>query len=101
LVQRRSGTMDDDGIPIGERLFSAAAAPRVLIAEDEPIVRLDLRQLFEQNGFDVCAEVRDGSEAVALTRDLRPEEAILDLKLPELEGSRRPDGSTLSGPYPA
>ena len=78
--------MDEDGIPIGERLFGAAGAPRVLIAEDEPIVRLDLRGLLEANGFDVCAEARDGDEAVALAREHEPDAAILDLRMPGLDG---------------
>jgi response regulator NasT len=59
---------------------------RVLIAEDEAIVRLDLAQMLTQHGFEVCAEARDGAEAVALARALRPDAAILDLKLPELDG---------------
>ena len=78
--------MDEDGIPIGERLFGSTGAPRVLIAEDEPIVRMDLRGLLEANGFDVCAEARDGEEALALARDHEPDAAILDLKMPGLNG---------------
>ena len=78
--------MDEDGIPIGERLFGAAGAPRVLIAEDEPIVRMDLRGLLEANGFDVCAEARNGEEAVELVREHEPDAAILDLRMPGLDG---------------
>ncbi|PWU18168.1 MAG: response regulator [Candidatus Rokuibacteriota bacterium] len=59
---------------------------RILIAEDETIIRLDLRELLERGGFDVCAEARDGAEAVALARSRRPDVAILDVKMPSLDG---------------
>jgi DNA-binding NarL/FixJ family response regulator len=78
--------VDEDGVPIGERLFGAAGAPRVLIAEDEPIVRLDLAELLRAAGFDVCAEARNGDEAVALAREHRPDAAILDVRMPALDG---------------
>jgi CheY-like chemotaxis protein len=78
--------VEDEGVPIGERLFGAAGAPRVLIAEDEPIVRLDLAALLRDNGFDVCAEARDGDEAVALARVHEPDAAILDVRMPQLDG---------------
>src|SRR5256886_13367352 len=59
---------------------------RVLIAEDETIIRLDLRDLLERSGFEVCAEARDGEEAVALARSERPDVAIMDVKMPKLDG---------------
>ena len=59
---------------------------RVLIAQDETIIRLDLRGLLEREGFDVCAEARDGEEAVALAARHQPELAILDVKMPKLDG---------------
>ena len=59
---------------------------RVLIAEDETIIRLDLRELLERAGFDVCAEARDGVEAVDLARAERPDVAVLDVKMPRLDG---------------
>jgi len=59
---------------------------RVLIAEDETIIRLDLRALLERNGFDVCAEAKDGEEAVELSRREQPDVAILDVKMPRLDG---------------
>src|SRR5881398_738153 len=59
---------------------------RVLIAEDETIIRLDLRALLERAGFEVCAEARDGEEAVALARSEQPDVAVLDVKMPKLDG---------------
>jgi response regulator NasT len=59
---------------------------RILIAEDETIIRLDLRELLERSGFEVCAEARDGEEAVALARSEKPDVAVLDVKMPRLDG---------------
>jgi response regulator NasT len=61
-------------------------ALRVLIAEDETIIRLDLRGLLEENGFVVVGEARDGQEAVELARDLQPDVALMDVKMPRLDG---------------
>jgi AmiR/NasT family two-component response regulator len=59
---------------------------RILIAEDETIIRLDLRELLEKSGFEVCAEARDGDEAVQLARTMEPDLALLDVKMPKLDG---------------
>jgi response regulator NasT len=59
---------------------------KILIAEDETIIRLDLKQLLERAGYDVVAEAKDGEEAVALARSEEPELAILDVKMPKLDG---------------
>jgi two-component system, response regulator PdtaR len=59
---------------------------RVLVAEDETIIRLDLRALLERAGFEVCAEARDGEEAISLARSERPDVAVLDVKMPKLDG---------------
>jgi response regulator NasT len=59
---------------------------RILIAEDETIIRLDLRELLQRAGFDVVAEAKDGEEAVALARSEAPDLAILDVKMPRLDG---------------
>jgi response regulator NasT len=59
---------------------------RILVAEDETIIRLDLRDLLERSGFEVCAEARDGEEAVALARSEQPDVAIMDVKMPKLDG---------------
>ncbi|HEV3408131.1 MAG TPA: response regulator [Gaiellaceae bacterium] len=59
---------------------------RILVAEDETLIRLDLKEILERAGFDVCAEARDGEEAVELARDAQPDLAILDVKMPRLDG---------------
>ena len=58
----------------------------LLIAEDETIIRLDLRGLLERHGFVVVAEARDGEEAVELARQHRPDLAVMDVKMPRLDG---------------
>src|SRR3989475_3046625 len=59
---------------------------RILIAEDETIIRLDLRELLERAGHEVVAEARDGEEAVALAGEHEPELAVLDVRMPRLDG---------------
>ena len=60
--------------------------PRVVIGEDEAIIRLDLRELLEEEGYVVAGEAGRGDEAVELVRALRPDLAILDIKMPGLDG---------------
>ncbi len=59
---------------------------RVVIAEDEAIIRLDLRETLEEEGYEVVGETGRGDEAVELVRDLAPDVAILDIKMPGLDG---------------
>ena len=59
---------------------------RILVAEDETIIRLDLVEMLKRAGLDVCAEARDGEEAVALAREHAPDLAIMDVKMPNLDG---------------
>jgi AmiR/NasT family two-component response regulator len=59
---------------------------RILVAEDETIIRLDLVEMLERAGLDVCAEARDGEEAIALARERKPDLAIMDVKMPNLDG---------------
>ena len=59
---------------------------RVVIAEDEAIIRLDLRETLEEEGYEVVGECGRGDRAVELVRELRPDLAILDIKMPHLDG---------------
>ena len=61
-------------------------ATRVVIAEDEAIIRLDLRETLLAQGYDVVGEAGRGDEAVDLVRALRPDLVILDVKMPGLDG---------------
>ena len=58
----------------------------VLVAEDETIIRLDLRAQLEDADYVVCGEATNGHEAVALARSLQPDLAVLDVKMPGLDG---------------
>lgn len=59
---------------------------RVVIAEDEAIIRLDLKELLQEEGYEVVGETGRGDEAVELVRDHRPDLAILDIKMPGMDG---------------
>ena len=61
-------------------------AIRVVIAEDEAIIRMALRETLEEEGYEVVAETGRGDEVVALVRDLAPDLAILDVKMPGMDG---------------
>ncbi len=61
-------------------------ATRVVIAEDEAIIRLDLKETLEEEGYDVVGETGRGDEAVDLVRQLTPDLAILDIKMPGMDG---------------
>jgi two-component system, response regulator PdtaR len=59
---------------------------RVLIAEDEALIRMDLREMLEEEGHEVVAEARDGAEAVTLARAARPDVVFMDVKMPNVDG---------------
>ena len=59
---------------------------RVLIAEDEALIRMDLKEMLEEEGYDVCGEAGDGQSAVRMAEELRPELVILDIKMPLMDG---------------
>ncbi len=64
----------------------ATERTRVVVAEDEAIIRLDLKELLEEEGFEVVGETGRGDEAVELVRSVKPDLAILDIKMPGLDG---------------
>ncbi len=59
---------------------------RVLVAEDEALIRLDLKEMLEEEGYSVVGEAADGEEAVEMAGRLRPDLVILDVKMPKLDG---------------
>jgi AmiR/NasT family two-component response regulator len=59
---------------------------RIVIADDEPIIRLDLKKMLDDSGFDVVAEAGDGAKAVEAARTLNPDIVILDIKMPNMDG---------------
>ena len=59
---------------------------RVVVAEDEAIIRMDLRELLQEEGYEVVAECGRGDEAVELVREHRPDVALLDIKMPGMDG---------------
>jgi two-component system, response regulator PdtaR len=65
---------------------AGAARPRVLIAEDEALIRLDLAEMLAEEGYDVVGEAGDGEVAVQLAQELRPDLVIMDIKMPVMDG---------------
>ncbi|MGW6934058.1 ANTAR domain-containing response regulator [Lentzea sp. NPDC054927] len=61
-------------------------APRVLVAEDEALIRLDLVEMLREEGYDVAGEAADGEEAIKLATELNPDLVILDVKMPKVDG---------------
>jgi AmiR/NasT family two-component response regulator len=59
---------------------------RVVIADDESIIRMDLKTLLEEMGHEVVGEAADGQKALEMTRSLRPDVVIMDIKMPVMDG---------------
>lgn len=59
---------------------------RVVVAEDESLIRMDIVEILRDNGFEVVGEAGDGETAVALATDLRPDLVVMDVKMPKLDG---------------
>ncbi|BDZ66487.1 transcriptional regulator [Agromyces rhizosphaerae] len=63
-----------------------AAPRRVVVAEDESLIRLDVVETLRDNGFEVVGEAGDGETAVALATELRPDLVVMDVRMPQLDG---------------
>jgi response regulator NasT len=59
---------------------------RILVAEDEALIRMDLIEMLQEAGYEVCAEASNGEEAIALATEHKPDLCILDVKMPILDG---------------
>lgn len=70
---------------------------RVVIAEDEALIRLDLKEMLEEEGYRVVGEAGDGAAAVRLVEEHRPDLVILDVKMPILDGISAPSRSPRRG----
>ncbi|ROR55618.1 response regulator receiver and ANTAR domain protein [Luteococcus japonicus] len=60
--------------------------PRVLVAEDEALIRMDLVELLGDEGYDVVGQAGDGEAAVELARELKPDLVVMDVKMPKMDG---------------
>ena len=65
---------------------SRSAPRRVVIADDEAIIRMDLKEMLQEEGYDVVGEAADGEEVCRLAEELRPDLVVLDVKMPVLDG---------------
>ena len=65
---------------------SSSTAKRVIVAEDESLIRIDVVETLRDNGFEVIAEAADGEKAVALAEELKPDLVVMDVKMPLLDG---------------
>nr|WP_202429442.1 response regulator [Streptomyces sp. SID4926] len=70
----------------GESSHVPPLTTRVVIAEDEALIRLDLKEMLEEEGYTVVGEAGDGQQAVELAREHKPDLVILDVKMPVLDG---------------
>lgn len=66
--------------------MTSTAPRRVLIAEDEALIRMDLAEMLVEEGYDVVGQAADGEQAIALAEQLRPDLVVLDVKMPKLDG---------------
>ena len=66
--------------------MSIPTKPRILIAEDEAIIRLDLKEMLEEEGLEVVGEASDGEAAIRIARETSPDLVILDIKMPGMDG---------------
>ena len=74
------------GVNVSDDSTTPAPRRRVVIAEDEALIRLDLSEMLAEEGYDVVGQAGDGETAVALAEEHRPDLVVLDVKMPKLDG---------------
>jgi response regulator NasT len=86
--EESNGSQDEQAGQAGqdEQSHVPPLTTRVVIAEDEALIRLDLKEMLEEEGYSVVGEAGDGGTAVKLAEELRPDLVILDVKMPVLDG---------------
>jgi AmiR/NasT family two-component response regulator len=78
--------LEPSGYTVVPALSNTMPKMKVLIADDEPLIRLDIKQMLENLGYEVVAEAADGQQAVNLARETQPDVCILDVKMPIMDG---------------
>ena len=71
---------------VTEQPEPSSSTRRVIVAEDEALIRMDIVETLRDNGFDVVGEAGDGERAVELATELRPDLVVMDVKMPKLDG---------------
>jgi response regulator NasT len=71
---------------VSEKTPEPGAKTRVIVAEDESLIRIDIVEMLRDHGFEVVGEAADGEKAVALAEELRPDIVVMDVKMPLLDG---------------
>src|SRR6266496_1581653 len=78
--------MAQEAAPVASQPVADPSPKRVLIAEDEALIRLDLREMLQEEGYEVVGEAADGEQAVTLAADLITDLVICDVKMPKMDG---------------
>ncbi|HNV41532.1 MAG TPA: response regulator [Ornithinibacter sp.] len=73
-------------VPVAPAAAPSGPTKRVLVAEDEAIIRLDLAEMLTEAGYEVVGQASDGEQAVALAASLKPDIVIMDVKMPVMDG---------------
>ena len=78
-------SMNEPELP-AQKTSTPAPTRRVVLAEDEALIRLDLKEMLQEEGYEVVGEAGDGATAVELVEQLRPDLCIFDVKMPVMDG---------------
>ncbi|MFX4271305.1 ANTAR domain-containing response regulator [Propionibacteriaceae bacterium Y1685] len=84
-----TGTTDSSDVDVDvatTETNAPSATPRVLVAEDEVLIRTDLVEMLGEEGYEVVGEVGDGAEAVDKARELKPDLVVMDVQMPKMDG---------------